>query len=256
MFSICAAARGRLLILLSLLVVFPTCGHYLWLIQVLAGWWHWAAELGKGSTQSLTPLLLLAPLGAHREEAQLPVSNFLRCSERQEQVRQEKVSSFLMTFLTYYRKKSQILLSLACKMAENHLAASGTVARYQLDRAQIHQAIYHCHSCEEKELYPAHVGCTSKPSLCYIHAAPPQFFCHGFPAACPLNSLPQLLYKTGSLQEHGWQRDCLKSHSSSVVKDKAVLGVLPCQGSSGVSLVLLRDVSCCGLCRHHTWVWH
>lgn len=123
-------------------------------------------------------------------------------------------------------------------MAENHLAASGTVARYQLDRAQIHQAIYHCHSCEEKELYPAHVGCTSKPSLCYIHAATPQFFCHGFPAACPLNSLPQLLYKTGSLQEHGWQRDCLKSHSSSVVKDKAVLGVLPCQGSSGVSLVL------------------
>lgn len=29
--------------------------------------------------------------------------------------------------------------------------------------------------------------------------------------------------KTGSLQEHSWQRDYLKSHSSSVVKDKTVL---------------------------------
>lgn len=149
------------------------------------------------------------------------MSNFLRCLERQEQVREEKVipSSWPSSVTT---EESQILLSLACKMAENHLATSGTQARYQLDIAQIHQAIYHCHSCEEKELYPACVGCAFKPSLCYIHTAPPQYFCRGFPAASPLNSLPQLLCKTGSLQEHGWQRDYLKSHSSSGVKDKTV----------------------------------
>lgn len=33
----------------------------------------------------------MEPLGAQHEEAQLPVSNFLRCSESQEQVREEKV---------------------------------------------------------------------------------------------------------------------------------------------------------------------
>lgn len=183
MFSICAAARGWLLILLSLLVVFPTCGHCLWLVQALAWWWQWAAELGKGSTQSLhstskAPLLLLAPLGAHHEEAQLPMSNFLRCSERQKQVRQEKVlpSSWPSSLII---EKSQILLSLACKMAENHLAASGTVARYQLDIAQIHRAIYHCHSCEEKELS------LSCPRGMHFQAIPVLYPCSPTPVLLP-----------------------------------------------------------------------
>lgn len=188
------------------------------------------------------------------------MSNSLRCSERQEQVREEKVlpSSWPSSLTT---EKSQILLSLACKMAENHLATSGTQARYQLDIAQIHQAIYHCHSYEEKELYPACVGCTFKPSLCCIHAAPPQYFCRGFPAACPLNSLPQLLCKTGSLQEHGWQRDYLKSHSASVAKDKTVPKCPSTPGQqwyvTGTRCSPLRDASCCGLCTVPcTWVWY
>lgn len=111
-------------------------------LMVALSCWAGQGKYPKPYT-SKAPLLLLAP--------QLPVSNFPRCSERQEQVRQEKAlpSSWPSSLII---EKSQILLSLACKMAENHLAASGTVARYQLDIAQIHQAIYHCHSCEEKEL--------------------------------------------------------------------------------------------------------
>ena len=175
MFSICATARGWLFILLSLLVVFPTCqggkntsvSSKSWLdggTELLS----WTREVPK-AVHLQAPPPFLAPLGVHHEEAQRPMSNFLRCSERQEQGREEKVlpsswPSSLPSSLT--TEKFQTLLSLACKMAGNHLATSGTRARYQLDIAQIHQAIYHCHSYQEKELYPACVGCTFKPSLC------------------------------------------------------------------------------------------
>lgn len=116
---------------------------------------HWMVALScsAGQEKYLKPytskarLPFLAPLGAHHGE--LPMSNLLSCSERQEQVREEKVlpssrpSSRPSSLTT---KNSQILLSLSCKMAENHLATSGTQARYQLDTTQTHQAIYHCHS--------------------------------------------------------------------------------------------------------------
>lgn len=262
MFSICAAARGWLLILLSLLVVFPTCGHCLWLVQALAWWWHWAADLGKGSTQSLhstskAPLLLLAPLGAHHEEAQLPMSNFLRCSERQKQVRQEKVlpSSWPSSLII---EKSQILLSLACKMAENHLAASGTVARYQLDIAQIHQAIYHCHSCEEKELSlscPRGMHFQAIPVL-YPHSPTPVLLPWLQPVLwihCLSFSVKQGHCKstadrgiTWRATAHQWWRT-KQCWVSFLARTAVVVSGPRCS---------LRDTSCCGLCTDITPVWH